>query len=276
MNVGATLLTVATEAINVLHALEFGSTGGVVLGDFSFDEFEVPAQVQFGGSQAMVVHRLVGGERVVDLLGPDDADIEWSGIFMNSTGVNITTLSLDAGDRDPHLRALRLDQMRAAGDPLPLVWGTNFYSVIIKSVRFDTRYGHVPYHITCVVLRNEATAPVGGGPVDTKSAVTDDLNSAATAAPDSAAPAVDAAQQTVATAAETDLPVPPIPPVEEALPVPPIPPESADRFWRFQADVDARIKAAGVTEAVAVTTPMSLVPSPAFVDNFSAGVAALP
>lgn len=171
------------EATNSIGSLAFGATGGVVLGDFSFDGFEVPAYVTFGGKQQMTVHRLVGGERVVDLLGPDESNITWAGTFL---------------DNDPAARAQQLDQMRAAGDPLPLVWGEFYYSVVIESFTADTRYYQVPYRITCLVLRNEATAPAGSQQDDLTSAVGDDMTSAVDAAPADASAAVTSAQTSVA------------------------------------------------------------------------------
>lgn len=173
--------TIGLEAASAINALEFGATGGVVLGDFSFSGFEVPAQINFGGKQAMTVHHLPGGERVVDLLGSDDRSLDWSGTFINSTGVDIVDFSLDIGDHNPAARARRLDQMRADGQQLPLVWGDFFYTVIIDSFEAETRYEHVAYRISCFVLRNEATAPatIDTGTWDLTGSTTDDLSSAA-------------------------------------------------------------------------------------------------
>jgi hypothetical protein len=53
----------AVEAVNAIASLAFGATGGVVLGDFVFAGFEVPAQITFGGKQAMTVHKLPDGPR---------------------------------------------------------------------------------------------------------------------------------------------------------------------------------------------------------------------
>lgn len=176
--------TIGLEATSAIHALEFGATGGVVLGDFSFSGFEVPSHISLGGRQAMTVHHLPGGERVIDLLGADDRPLEWSGTFINSTGVDITDFAFDVGDHNPSARARQLDQMRADGKSLPLVWGDFFYTVIIDSFEAETRYEHVSYRISCCVLRNEATAPVSpaeNGTWDLTSSTGNDLNSAAVA-----------------------------------------------------------------------------------------------
>jgi len=188
------------NAINALAGLAFGATGGVVLGDFAFSGFEVPEYIAIGGAQATTVHKLPGGERVVDLMGPDEGDLDWSGTLI---------------DNDPESRAQVLDQMRIDGDPLPLTWGPFFYTVVIKSFKAESRYSMLKYSISCLVLVNEAALPPPSDP-DTQTAVTSDLNSAADAAPPSGAPSVAAAQ-------DAALPTPPVPP-GEPLPVPPVPP----------------------------------------------------
>jgi hypothetical protein len=160
-------LSTTAEAVTGIISLAFGAIGGVVLGDFPFAGFEVPDQITFGTRQGMTIHRLPGGERVIDLMGPDPADITWSGTFI---------------DGFPVLRAQILDQMAADGDALPLIWGSCFYTVLIREFTADTRYSMVPYRISCTVLRNEATSPVQGDP-DLTSSVNDDMASAAGGAP---------------------------------------------------------------------------------------------
>lgn len=158
------------EAVTALDSLAFGAQGGVVLGDFVFSGFEVPPFISFGGRQSMTVHHLPGGERVIDLLGPDDRNIDWSGTFL---------------DFFPAQRAQQLDQMRADGAPLPLIWGDFCYTVLIQDFSADTKYSQVPYRISCLVVRNEATAPSvspDGGETLTSS-VNDDLRVGGTVVP---------------------------------------------------------------------------------------------
>jgi hypothetical protein len=139
----------AAEAVSGLATLLFGGTGGVVLGEFSFQGHEVPEYISIGGAQQLTVHKLPGGERVVDRMGPDEADLEWSGTII---------------DGGPEKRARQLDKMRAAGKPLALHWGSFFYTVVIKSFSAQTYYGRVSYRISCLVLRNEANSPRPGAP----------------------------------------------------------------------------------------------------------------
>jgi len=118
----------------------------LLLGPVLFQDFELPERISWGGAQLLAVHRLPGGDRVIDALGRDDKEITWSGVF-SGTGASA--------------RARLLDLMRAQGAVLPLTWEAFFYSVVIA--RFDADYSRstwIPYRITCTVLRDEAEAVV--------------------------------------------------------------------------------------------------------------------
>jgi hypothetical protein len=155
---------VGLQAVNVVGILDFGALGPVVLGDFVFTGFEVPPHVTFGGKQAMTVHRLPGGERVVDLLGPDDHYLQWSGAFLNQF---------------PSQSVQRLDQMRVDGNPLPLTWGNYYYTVLIDDFAADDRTsGPLQYRISCLVLGSGPSAPTAQQPSLT-GAVNNDVNSSA-------------------------------------------------------------------------------------------------
>ena len=56
----------------------------LTLGGISFDGFSTPSHMGAGGKQAMVIHKLPGGSRVIDTLGPDDENISWSGEFFGN------------------------------------------------------------------------------------------------------------------------------------------------------------------------------------------------
>jgi hypothetical protein len=117
----------------------------VTLGDFQFNRFEVPEQIGFGGDQSLVVHRLVGGKRVVDAMGEDPRALEWSGWFVGSSGLD---------------RALYLDGLRKAGKPLVLTWSELRYTVVIHSFQCEfVRAYRLPYRITCEVVSDD-TAPI--------------------------------------------------------------------------------------------------------------------
>ena len=56
----------------------------LLLGPVVFQDFELPGWVRFGGAQRLAVHQMPGGARVIDMLGRDDAEICWSGVFSGS------------------------------------------------------------------------------------------------------------------------------------------------------------------------------------------------
>jgi hypothetical protein len=118
----------------------------LTLGPVAFAGFELPSSITLGGRQRLAIHRLPGGLRIIDALGPDPADIAFSGIF---TGP-------DAADR-----ARLLDVLRVAGATLPLAWDAFLYTVIIEHFEADYRSPWwIPYRLSCSVLRDEAAAVV--------------------------------------------------------------------------------------------------------------------
>jgi hypothetical protein len=114
------------------------------LGPISFQAFELPGSISWGGAQQLAIHRLPGGTRIIDAMGRDDADIMWSGVF---TGP------------DAAARARLLDLMRSEGNCWSLTWDSFFYSVIVARFEADQqRPNWIPYKISCCVLRDEAAA----------------------------------------------------------------------------------------------------------------------
>lgn len=115
------------------------SLGGVV-----FQGFEIPETINFGGEQKLVVHKLPGGGRIIDAMGPDDADIRWSGRLRGS------------GSEE---RGMMLDYMRRQGRKVLLAWGLHRYQVVIRS--FEANYQNpyeTPYSIACTVALDESQA----------------------------------------------------------------------------------------------------------------------
>ncbi|MDR3538810.1 MAG: hypothetical protein P4L71_20105 [Acetobacteraceae bacterium] len=121
-----------------------GDSGPVVLGSVVFTGMEVPASMPWGGQQQIVVHKFPGGARVIDAMGRDDMPLTWSGI-------------LDSYDRAE--RAYTIDQMRVAGLPVKLTWGTHVYTVVIREFRCEDVAFMGRYSITCEVVRDESTNP---------------------------------------------------------------------------------------------------------------------
>ena len=154
----------------------------LTLGPVAFAGFELPSSITIGGRQRLAIHRLPGGIRVIDALGPDAADIHFSGIF---TGP-------DAADR-----TRLLDGLRVAGGELPLVWDAFTYTVVIESCEADYRSPWwIPYRLSCAVVRDEAALLVTAvAPI--ASSITSDVLTAGSIAT-SAAEAVGVPGSTVA------------------------------------------------------------------------------
>ena len=118
----------------------------LVLGNFVFTDFSPPSKMPWGGAHALAIHKLPGGSRVIDKLGPDEADFTWDGIIWGA---------------DAFEQAQALDAMRISGATVPLTWGGQAWNVIVshfapEMCRFPM---YVHYSITVVV----ASAPMLGG-----------------------------------------------------------------------------------------------------------------
>lgn len=108
------------------------------LGDFKFSSFEIPDHIDFGGEQSLAIHKLVGGGRVIDSMGRDNAPLIWSGLFLGENAL---------------VRARYLDRLRVEGKPLLLTWDELSFYVVIKSfIPSYERFYKIPYSITCEVV----------------------------------------------------------------------------------------------------------------------------
>jgi hypothetical protein len=141
----------------------------LVLGDFTFQDMEIPESIPFGGDQRLSIKKLVGGVRVIDALGTDPRALEWSGYFFPTQG-----------GQSPLDRALTLEQMKNAAQPVALSWDELYLMVYIRSFEPDYRFARIPYKIVCEVLQ-DLTAPVyaDAGP-DADDLINGDLDSANT------------------------------------------------------------------------------------------------
>lgn len=110
----------------------------LTLGGVAFQDMEVPEKISFGGRQNVSVGQLIGGGRVVQVLGLDDGRISFGGIFSGSDAV---------------MRAQMLDAARALGAPLPLVWDGFFYTVILDEFCAEYRKTNlIPFSVSCLVV----------------------------------------------------------------------------------------------------------------------------
>lgn len=110
----------------------------LVLGGFVFTDYAIPEKVPLGGEHHFVTHRLIGGARVIDAMGPDDADISWTGRFQGPNAVQ---------------KAMALDQLRKSGAQVPLIVDSQFYTVGVHKFTWDyERFYQIIYSITCLVV----------------------------------------------------------------------------------------------------------------------------
>jgi hypothetical protein len=141
------------------------ATDILLLGGISFDEWSTPERVPFGGKQAMAVHKLPGGARVVDTLGPDDADIQFAGTVYGNNAYGVA----DA-----------LDALRSTGTPVPLIFAGRFYTVIIQEFHADIeRFPQLMrYHISCMIAQNNMAGILGAITSSVTSLVSADISTA--------------------------------------------------------------------------------------------------
>lgn len=112
----------------------------LTLGPITFANVEIPESLPFGGKQALGTHKNLGGQRVIQSMGPDDHDYTWEGIFTGTTA---------------QYRARYLDGLRREGNPLNLTYSQFNYSVVILdfSAKFE-RVNKIPYSITVRVIQD--------------------------------------------------------------------------------------------------------------------------
>jgi hypothetical protein len=119
----------------------------VTIGGISLSEWEIPERINFGGKQQVTVHKLIGGTRVIDAMGPDPDDVRWSGRFRGPTALQ---------------RSAALDLLRASGAEVPLIYLGKFLTVVITDFRCDAERSYeIPYQITCTVVSDNVNGALG-------------------------------------------------------------------------------------------------------------------
>lgn len=120
----------------------------LTLGDFTFQDMEVPETIPFHGAQQLSIKKMVGGVRQIDAMGADPKAITWSGYFFP------TQFGESALDRARSLAAIR-----DAGQPVILSWDELYLNVYISEFNPDYKFMRIPYSITVEVLE-DLTAPL--------------------------------------------------------------------------------------------------------------------
>jgi hypothetical protein len=115
------------------------------IGGYEFSGFGVPEKINGGGEQHLKVHKMLGGQRVIDALGADDSTITFRGRFRGEDAMDDAQL---------------LDAMRIAGQPQQLTYWNLSYTVIISMFTWSyERFYEVPYELECVVVTDPAQQP---------------------------------------------------------------------------------------------------------------------
>jgi hypothetical protein len=123
----------------------------LILAGITFQNYDYapPSHMPFGGQQAMIVHKLPGGSRVIDTLGPDEDDISWNGFFFTPNAL---------------YNCQQLDALRGAGQQVTLTYAGMTRKVVIKHFKANIRrYPQwIEYEISCTVAINPYLGPVSG------------------------------------------------------------------------------------------------------------------
>jgi len=134
------------------------------LGGFQFQRQEIPPSLPFGGEQALAIHRMVGGTKVVDSMGAFSGPIEWSGWLLGQNALS---------------RARELDRLRVAGNSLLLQWSELAFSVVVRDFRADfQRFYQIPYRISCEVVSDLTNLAGAQSNPSIDSLITGDLSTA--------------------------------------------------------------------------------------------------
>ncbi len=149
----------------------FAGYGTLTLGPVQFFGLAKPKSIAIGGKQSIAMHKLPGGGRVLDAMGPDDADIAWSGY-------------LDGGSAG--LTARALDKLRQSGQAVTLAWDVFSYQVVVSDFSCEIQHIPMPYKITCAVI-SDGSQVIGIPLISLALQVTADLSSATPATTLSAA-----------------------------------------------------------------------------------------
>jgi hypothetical protein len=134
----------------------------LILGPIVFRDFEIPSKINFGTEQAHHIHKLIGGSRVIDKLGPDPRPIHWEGRFRGAQAEG---------------RARSCERLCNSGAEVPVRYGGYTYSVIVSHFEADyERFYEIPYKIALTV---SGVGGIGGFVASIGSLIAADMGSIA-------------------------------------------------------------------------------------------------
>ena len=135
----------------------------LILGGIVATDWQIPPRVEgFGGRQRLAVNKVLGGQRVVDALGPDEDEIAWRGRFRGPTAL---------------INAQTWDAMRSAGSQQSLFIVGLYRLVVIAQFNFVIEKPYeIPYFIKCIVVQNPMQGQLGAVPGSLDTVVNNDVN----------------------------------------------------------------------------------------------------
>lgn len=146
VNLGDPLAAVPQAGIGLINDFEVVLT----LGGFGFTTHELPDTIHWGLDENINLHELIGGNRVLDMMGDKPKDFTWSGWFIGP----------NAADRAADLYAL--EQKKGL---INLQFGPISSNVVISSLELSMQHNfyRIPYSITCIVVNNDGGGGAGAG-----------------------------------------------------------------------------------------------------------------
>lgn len=144
----------------------------LALGPFAFEDFAVPDTLPGGGKHQLKVHKMPGGDRVVDCMGPDDDDRTFTVVIVSS----------DAMDQ-----CLTLDAMRIQGGAWPYSNGMEARVVVIAACTWTVEKFPNVIHVTLTLTPADNPAGPQGASGASDDQQNQDLDSANATASDNAA-----------------------------------------------------------------------------------------
>lgn len=114
------------------------------LGKFKFVDFEVPENIEYTTQNQIVEHKMPGGTKQIDDLGPDPTDISFSGIFLGS---------------NQQTRRAALEQIRTQGVIVPLIWQDQYRDVFVKNIKYTAKGGMTNFTVECLVIPSTPPKP---------------------------------------------------------------------------------------------------------------------
>ncbi len=137
---GTPKATATGKPVKIAPLTLTGSFGTVI-----FTDYAIPEKITYGGEQALAVHDLIGGVRIVDTLGRRDDPLEWSGLLFGPLAMGTATM---------------LNKIRVTGEQVTLSWSSLKYLVVIRSFRptFERQW-QIGYSIKCEVVQDLTGLP---------------------------------------------------------------------------------------------------------------------